>query len=303
MAVWTALNRWLAGATPARAPSAPPPSPAVDSPAPAVPPDLDTDDTDGRFTAWLLGVDTVRTTPLEPAEQAVLDRLEALARAPGDRRLVPRMPALLPRVMALVRRDDMSVRELAADIARDPALLGEVVRVANSPRYRLERGVTDLQDAILLLGQDGLRELLAGVVMGPVFGTRDGRFSRQGAPRLWQQAERCADACANLREDVHGRFEACLAGMVANVGLIVALRVLDRHYASPLPPHTGAFHAALIGANARLSAAIARQWRFPDEVVAALDARARPEPGVDADDLVVALLRADRTSKAELLAP
>ena len=302
MPLWTSFNRWLAGPPPARRPSQRRAPSRQRSHATPVADAADLDEIDWRFTAVLVGTTVLRAAPIEPAERDVLDRLEALARAPGDQKLVPRMPALLPRLMSLVRRDDVSAREIAAHFARDPALLGEVIRIANSPRQGLVRPVSDLQQAILLLGQAGLRELLANVVMGPVFNMREGRFSRLGAQRLWQQAERCAEACADFRRDAGDRFDAYLAGMAANVGLIVALRVLDLHYASRTPPDTLAFHTTLRDVNARLSAVIARQWNFPDVVVSALDRRARPRPGAEPGDLVVALLAADGIGKSHVLA-
>jgi len=302
MAVWTALSRWLG-----EAPAARPPEPSAAQPAgggtPSATVSLDVDDVHPRFTAWVLAANALRPSPATRAERDIVARLKTLARAPGDQRLVPRMPALLPRLMSLVRRDDVSAREIAAQLARDPALVGEVVRVANSPRYGVARPITDLQDAVAMLGEAGLRQLLAAAVMGPVFNVREGRFSRAGAALLWRQAESCAHAAAELRRGQPDRFEAYLGGLVANVGLIAALRVLDLHYTAAAAPDTLGFHAALFDVNGRLSAAIARQWNFPGAVVEALEARACPRPGTDVNDLAVALCAADGISKRDLLGP
>lgn len=275
-------------------------------PAPA-----DPRDTDRRFSALVLAAGPLREGAPDAAQRDALQRLEETIRGAPDRQLVPRMPALLPRLLGLVRRDDVSPRELAEPLARDPALLGEVIRLANSPRYRTLRAISSVQEAILLLGQRGLEQLLVRVVMGPVFDGRQGRYSRAAGTRVWDQAERCAHACGWLRRGAHDAFEAYLAGMVANSGLMVALRVLDRHLGDAKAPDTLGFHDALLDATGRLSLLIARQWSFPAAVVAALEARQGPEPGMPAlapgasadgqGALARALRAADRASKRLLL--
>jgi len=235
-------------------------------PAPA-----DPRDTDRRFSALVLAAGPLREGAPDAAQRDALQRLEETIRGAPDRHLVPRMPALLPRLLGLVRRDDVSPRELAEPLARDPALLGEVIRLANSPRYRTLRAISSVQEAILLLGQRGLEQLLVRVVMGPVFDGRQGRYSRAAGTRVWDQAERCAHACGWLRRGAHDAFEAYLAGMVANSGLMVALRVLDRHLGDAKAPDTLGFHDALLDATGRLSLLIARQWSFPAAVVARED--------------------------------
>jgi HD-like signal output (HDOD) protein len=295
--------RPAAAAPGARAESAPAPA-SQEPPAPA-----DPRETDRRFSALVLAVGPLREGEPDAAQRDVLQRLEEMIRGAPDRHLVPRMPALLPRLLGLVRRADVSTRELAEPLTRDPALLGEVIRLANSPRYRTLRAISSVQEAILLLGQRGLEQLLVRVVMGPVFDGRQGPYSRAAGTRVWDQAERCAHACAWLRRGAHDGFEAYLAGMVANSGLMVALRVLDRHLGDAKAPDTTAFHDALLDASGRLSVLIARQWNFPAAVVAALETRPHPETGVRATEpateegaLASALRAADRASKRLLLA-
>lgn len=257
---------------------------------------------DIRFSCWLL--DLPRCSPDEPspAERMVLAQLEALTCADKDAALVPRLPAALPRLMALARRSDVSVRELSAHLASDPALVGEVVRLANSPRYRCTREISSLEQAVQLLGQQGLEQLVSRVMLSPVFSASQGRFGRQANARLWELADRCAHGCAFLRQSHGDGFEAYLAGMAAQSGLLVALRVLDQQYrAPPAPaPAAAAFHAALVGLSARLAAQIARNWDFPAATVAALDARARHST-VEPGGLAQALLLAERNAKRQLL--
>ncbi|MDN3919594.1 HDOD domain-containing protein [Roseateles violae] len=258
-------------------------------------------DLDARFSARLLDVELADPAEIARAERALLTRLEDLNRAGLASGLVSRLPVTLPRLLTLVRRDDVSNRELAAHLARDTALLGEVIRLANSPRYRGQGRIANLEAAVQLLGQSGLQQLVSRVLMGPVFNRQQGHFSRSASTHLWAHAERCALACAFLRLGQADHFDAYLAGMLANAGLIAALRVLDQDYLAPVLSSSPQFHAALIEVTARLSVHIAGLWDFPPSVVEALQLRARREAPPRPGSLAADLLRADRLAKLHLL--
>jgi len=258
---------------------------------------------DRRFTAVLLGVGDLRGDAPESFERRAIERIWRAAASSQNPNLVPRLPVVLPRLIGLVRREDVSAQEIAELLARDPTLVGEVVRLANSPRYRTPREITDLQEAMILLGQRGLIELVTGAAMRPIFSHRQGRFSRIAGTRLWNLAEQCSLACVELCGDSVDRFHAYLAGLVANVGLIPALRVLDVDYKEARPPDTEGFHDALRDAAAALSGQITRQWDFPAEVRLAVELRGGPQSAELEDGLTAALRVADRVSKWHVLLP
>jgi len=276
---------------------APQPAPARDGPSP-----LD-GDVDRRFTALLLGVGVLRTAEAEPAERRVIGQIEEMVGGGGDPSLVPRLPFVLPRLMSLLRRDDVAPRELAEQLSPDPTLVGEVVRMANSPRYRSGRDVADLHEAVMLLGQRGLSQIVINAAMRPIFSARQGRFSQIAGTTVWDVTERCSSACACLGGDEVDRFQAYLAGMATNIGLIVVLRLLDNGYRERQPPDTVAFHDALHRVSARLSGRIARQWNFPPMVCQAVLRQAEARGGPADDELTRLLRAADRISKWHVLEP
>jgi HD-like signal output (HDOD) protein len=260
-------------------------------------------DVDRRFTACLLGVSPLRGGPADAAERRVVERLEQLAGDSRNSDLVPRLPVVLPRLIGLIRRDDVSPRELAERLSHDPTLVGELVRLANSPRYRAGRDIANLQEAVIVLGQRGLVQLVISASMRPIFSVQQGRFSRSAGTRVWDLTERCAYACAYLRGNANDRFQAYLAGMVVNIGLIAALRALDADYHEPRRPDSEQFHDALSEVSAKLSARIARQWDFPSAVCEAVEQRCLAQPGTGGEDLSRALHTADRIGKWHVLLP
>jgi HD-like signal output (HDOD) protein len=258
---------------------------------------------EGAYTAWLFGAEACREAEPSALERDILERVDALSRAEGEQGLLPRMPSTLPKLLGLLRRDDVSVREIADALSHDPALLGEVIRIANSPYYWPSRRLVSVEDAVSVIGQEGLQQLVARVLVGPVFSVRQGHYSRAACGILWGQSERCAHACAWLRRGYADSFDAYLAGMVANAGLIAAARVLDLHFPAGAPPDSTGFHRELLAVSARVSASLARRWRFSDAIKAVLAERASAGESAPQSDLGRALIRADRLSKRHVMLP
>jgi HD-like signal output (HDOD) protein len=192
----------------------------------------------------------------------------------------------------------MSGADLSRQVSQDVVLVAELIREANSPYYRPSAPVRTIEGAVMLLGQNGMRMLLARVAFRPIISMQTGRFARQVAPQVWSQSEKCALA-ANLLAPALGAnpFEAYLAGLMQNVGLIVAFRVIDQVSPGASMPQSHQFFGELLAAARMLSAAIAREWDFPPEVAAAIE-QAGPR---DAPPLAQALAQGDRLAKLRLL--
>ena len=235
----------------------------------------------------------------EMPEQLILDELARLARQPeAAAELVPRVPAVIPQLLRSLRIDATSAGELARQVTQDVSLVAEVIREVNSPYYRATARIANIEGALMLLGQNGLRMLLARVAFRPLIGSQGGRLARQAAPLVWSQSEKCAMA-ASMAAPACGAdpFEATLAGLMQNVGLVVALRLADQlGGAAPLPQSDDFAHALLDSAR-KLSAGIAGLWEFPPGVAQAILQAGRP----DATPLAQALHEGDRLAKLRVL--
>ncbi|WP_332877961.1 HDOD domain-containing protein [Massilia sp. S19_KUP03_FR1] len=236
-------------------------------------------------------------------ERAILDEMARLVQHPYSAAgLVPRVPAVIPQLLASLRDDTLSGADLARQVAQDVVLVAEVIREANSPYYRPATPVKTIESAVMLLGLNGLRMLLARVAFRPVIGIQSGRFARQVAPLVWTQSEQCALAASILAGGLDANaFDAYLAGLMHNIGLIVAFRVIDRimpaggrALSAATLPDSPAFCASLLEQARALSSTIAAEWNFPAPVVSAI-ATPRATP------LGLALALGDRMAKLRML--
>ncbi|MGA7799513.1 MAG: HDOD domain-containing protein [Gammaproteobacteria bacterium] len=259
-------------------------------------------DVDGIYYGWLLGVRSPTDGPMSPLEQGLLEGLDrAAASALSDSTLVPRVPTVIPRLLKSLRDDDMSGAQLAGQIARDPGLVADIVRIANSPYYRTATAIRSLEHAVTVLGRNGLRQLIAAAALKPIINLQVGHFAHLAAPKVWAHSQLCATVCSCLgRAERLDAFEPYLAGVLHNVGLVVALRVMDQQYDSSDAPRSATFHRAFASRARLLSHRILLTWELPAAVTEALGdqvaARSTPMTRLGA-----VLFAGDQVSKLRML--
>jgi HD-like signal output (HDOD) protein len=270
--------------------------PAVSAaPAPSTAPH---EDPDVVFWQWLAaGVTAAGPTP---HAQLVLNELARLTRDPAaGAELVPRVPEIIPQLLRSLRDESVSGADLARQVGKDPSLAAEVIREANSPFYRPAKPVRTIDAALLVLGQNGLRMLLARAAFRPIAGMQGGRHARHAAPRVWSHTEHCALGASLLAPGLRADpFEAYLAGLMQDVGLIVALRLFDQAADADALPEDAPTAARLQAAARQLSARIALQWELPPPIAAAILGASAPE---GATPLAQVLSQADRIARLRLL--
>lgn len=254
-----------------------------------------------QFSTRLLGLSRLKDVPPSAGEQGLMQRLQS-QKGSQWADLLPRLPAVLPQLMRLVRRDDVSGAELVQLLSRDPSLVGELMRLANSPRYRTEREITDLSGAVMVLGQQGLNQLVMSVAMRPIFHQGQGRHAARAGTLLWDLSERTAFATLRLANAGDDDFAAYLAGLSSQLGLMALLRALDGMSAPSVPPmDREGLHRQLLPLTATWSAQIVEHWGFPAKVAEALS----PRPGRGAESAVLAQLvwQAQAVALRQLMQP
>jgi HD-like signal output (HDOD) protein len=187
---------------------------------------------------------------------------------------LPRRPQLLPQLLGALRDEETSAREFAELISRDPTLAGSLLRVANSPVYRLQAmPVESLDRAVALVGTEGLRQLVAVALMQPVMRTQD---STLGAlpELLWEHTQRSSQAVAQawrgrLADDI---FSGQLLAMVHGLGAIVVLRCVGQQLLQSGAglPSPQCMAGLLQAWSPRIGALVAREWELSERLNQAL---------------------------------
>jgi HD-like signal output (HDOD) protein len=186
----------------------------------------------------------------------------------------PRRPLLLPKLMQAANDSEVSRRELAAIIATDPALTGNLLRLANSPFYRLStEPVENIDRAVAVLGTEGIRSVIAAALMQPLFRTVTGEFKRF-PDVIWSQTLYGARAAESYAALVAGAdpFAAQLLGLLLGLASILVFRAATARYAEARVTPEAATIAMLIETHAATVAReISRDWQLSERILTALE--------------------------------
>lgn len=211
---------------------------------------------------------------IPPGHERVAAQVAADVGSAATRASLPRRPLLLPQLLRAVNDPETSRRELAGIIARDPALAGDLLRLANSPFYRLTaKPVESIDRAVAVLGTEGLRRLVAAAILQPVFRVRTGHFSRF-PDTTWDHAFRAgiaAETFAALVDD-SDPFAAQLLALLLGLGAIIVFRAAMERYIEQggLAPSPELI-ALLIDTQApRAAHAVAASWELSEGALTAI---------------------------------
>ncbi len=193
------------------------------------------------------------------------------------------LPAVAVEVLELTGQPRVDTRALKACVERDPALTGKLLRVVNSSMFGLSREVTDLNQALALLGVKPLKLLALG------FSLPKGLFSGMEAhtlERYWQftllKAVAARELCQAFWKGAGD--EAFIAGLLQEIGILVLVQELGDSYLNFL--HSVHEQGTDLLAMERetlgfdhtdLSARLLDHWNLPTQIVDAVAAPRDPE--------------------------
>jgi HD-like signal output (HDOD) protein len=211
-----------------------------------------------------------------PAHQDIIAAVgSALETAATDPRYAPRRPMLLPQLLRAVNDTETSRRELATLIAKDPSLVGSLLKLANSQFYRLNaQPVESVDRAVAVIGSEGIRSLIAAALVQPVFRVAGGEFA-QFPEVIWEHTFLAANAAETYAAVVVNSdpFAAQLLALLNGLGAIVVFRMALDQYSTRtlLKPDAATIIAVLDQHSASVARNIAASWDLSGRILAALE--------------------------------
>jgi HD-like signal output (HDOD) protein len=203
--------------------------------------------------------------------QKILERIEARPE------YIPRRPSLLPKLLATVNDNEATLAEMSRIIAQDPALTGNLLRIANSSLYRSSNQPVDSIDrAVTLVGVQGIRSIIATALLQPLMASGSGPMSR--FPEVvWEHtlyAAMAGEAHATQVENTEP-FVSQLIGLLYGLSAIVVFRIVrDQFAAHPhLHPDAGSIARMLETWVAPTAGRIAVSWELSSRVQYALESQ------------------------------
>lgn len=192
---------------------------------------------------------------------------------------LPTMNEVAQSLVRTLHDENVSVGAVARTITDDPALTAKLLRLANSARFGLPRGVATVDEAIQMVGMVQVRNLCLGACLADSFPAVPG-LNRQ---QFWASSTACAGYAQWLAEPlgIDGQT-AWLTGLMLRLGeLLIAQatpQVLQQIEQLPqLPGVRWERERTLLGfTETQITAELARRWNFPMQMVQALHRAADP---------------------------
>lgn len=203
-----------------------------------------------------------------------------LSRAEFSARHLPRRPQLLPKLMQALNNPNASLDQVARVIGEDPALSANLLRIANSPFYRVrKKPVEGLLRAATLLGLDGLRPVVSAALVQPVLPGGKTVFGRLPV-LLWEHAQQAAAIASELVREQGNQDDASAAqmlGLLHGLGAIAVVQVLRDQYAlhAHLRPWPQVLALTLDAQTVPMAQRIAASWEQSERIDTALAALQR----------------------------
>ena len=140
------------------------------------------------------------------------------------------LPKVAMEVLDLTNCPQVDATQLKACIERDPALVGKILQTVNSSLFGGARNITDLNQAVAMLGIKPLKLLVLGFSLPPKLLSG---IETTALERYWKSTLIKAIAARDLspRYENIDADDAFLAGLLQDIGMLALLKELGEPYA------------------------------------------------------------------------
>jgi len=214
---------------------------------------------------------------------------------------LPTLPETVQRVQEAAQSRETPLKDIAAIIARDPAISGKMLRLANSPAFGFTRKVDNIELATTLLG---LRETCMAVTTSAVISMteKSPHFDHVG---FWRHSMLCANAAKSIAAAVGLKKNPGIftAGLLCEIGRFALSEAAPARYAKigaklvDAELHTAEEKALGIG-HPEAGHLLAEHWQLPVEIAEAIRYHLTPEHAVTNPEVTAVVALAARFTDA-----
>jgi putative nucleotidyltransferase with HDIG domain len=193
---------------------------------------------------------------------------------------LPSPPSIFHELTRQLNSERTTSQHIATVVAKDPALTARLLRIVNSSYFGLRNPVSNIQQAVTLIGTRTLRGLALAGHFGRHYKSAGGwtLFSLEGLQARSLMVARLAQALAKVAtKDPLVRDQAFLAGLLLDIGMVMLATEQAEAYGKIFgyaAKHRVALNQVEIKAfgvtHAQLGANLLTQWNLPPMVVDAV---------------------------------
>ncbi len=207
---------------------------------------------------------------------------------------IPAFPRVAQQVMAIMDNPETTARDLADIIQYDQAITANVLKICNAAYFGLPRKVSSLGEAVVVIGQDILKDIIVTSSSARFYKGAVGTGYQLSQGDLWKHSVAAAIMAKLIAARVKGvdSGDAFTAGLLHDIGKrILSSFVADEFKLIVEKTEAGmAFSEAeteVIGmTHSELGGLIMEKWKFPEGITIAVRSH-HDEDVLEKDDLSV----------------
>ena len=196
-----------------------------------------------------------------------------------DIQKIPSVPEVVRELIESLNDPNANLSELGKKVSKDQVISLKVLRMVNSPMYGLAQKCNTIEDSVVLLGTAKLKTL---VVASGLVGAID---DIEGIDMMafWQESFQVASYAKWIAPKVGAHPDvAFTAGLIHNIGSLLIAMARPK-IAAEIAEYTKGGKARdkveinLLGfTHGDVSAELARRWKFPEDLIAAVEGQLTP---------------------------
>lgn len=183
------------------------------------------------------------------------------------------IPKVVFELMKILDNPNTTAHELNKIISKDQALVTKILSVANSPLYGLQRKVSTIDFAILVLGFKELKSIISVISISDALKNKTDKYLNQ--KEFMIHSYMVGSASKKIAKDMgfQNNGEAFIAGFLHDIGISIVHRYLHSNFAmiyDLMETQKLSFRDAEIEVNGmtheEIGSFLLEKWNFPAEI-------------------------------------
>lgn len=195
---------------------------------------------------------------------------------------LPTPPIVFTQITRVINNPDTSAYEIAAIISEDPALTAKVLKLTNSSFYGIPRTITNVKQAIVILGLEAIKSLVISASVFEMF-SKNSKLDIVYLERFWRHSLSVAIMSKIIcrKKKLPSLQEAELtfsAGLLHDIGKLIIISHLPQEHGKIVHllendrtcPECHAENDILGFTHADIGSYLGAQWNLPESICKAI---------------------------------